>query len=102
MSEAKTLAGKVAIVTGGNRGIGLAIARLLAEDGASVVVSGRDAARLEAAVKELESLGAPAMAVAADAAKREDADGLVEATRERFGRIDVLVNNAGITRDQLL
>ena len=102
MSEAKTLAGKVAIVTGGNRGIGLAIARLLAEDGASVVVSGRDAARLEAAVKELESLGAPAMAVAADAAKREDADRLVEATRERFGRIDVLVNNAAITRDQLL
>jgi 3-oxoacyl-[acyl-carrier protein] reductase len=102
VSEAKTLAGKVAIVTGGNRGIGLAIARLLAEDGASVVVSGRDAARLEAAVKELESLGAPAMSVAADAAKREDADRLVEATRERFGRIDVLVNNAGITRDQLL
>jgi 3-oxoacyl-[acyl-carrier protein] reductase len=102
VSEGKTLAGKVAIVTGGTRGIGLAIARLLAEDGASVVVSGRDAARLEAAVKELESLGAPAMAVAADAAKREDADRLVEATRERFGRIDVLVNNAGITRDQLL
>ena len=102
MSEAKALAGKVAIVTGGGRGIGLAIARLLAEDGASVVVSGRDAARLEAAVKDLESLGAPAMAVAADAAKREDADRLVEATRERFGRIDVLVNNAGITRDQLL
>jgi 3-oxoacyl-[acyl-carrier protein] reductase len=98
----KALAGKVAIVTGGGRGIGLAIARLLAEDGASVVVSGRDAARLDAAVKELESLGAPAMAVAADAAKREDADRLVEATRERFGRIDVLVNNAGITRDQLL
>ena len=93
---------RVAIVTGGTRGIGLAIARLLAEDGASVVVSGRDAARLDAAVKELESLGAPAMAVAADAAKREDADRLVEATRERFGRIDVLVNNAGITRDQLL
>ena len=102
MSEGKTLAGKVAIVTGGTRGIGLAIARLLAEDGASVVVSGRDAVRLDAAVKELESLGAPAMAVAADAAKREDADRLVEATRERFGRIDVLVNNAGITRDQLL
>jgi 3-oxoacyl-[acyl-carrier protein] reductase len=102
VSEGKTLAGKVAIVTGGTRGIGLAIARLLAEDGASVVVSGRDAARLEVAVKELESLGAPAMAVAADAAKREDADRLVEATRERFGRVDVLVNNAGITRDQLL
>ena len=102
MTEAKTLAGKVVIVTGGTRGIGLAIARLLAEDGASVVVSGRDAARLDAAVKELESLGAPALGVPADATKREDADRLVEATRERFGRIDVLVNNAGITRDQLL
>ncbi len=102
MTEAKTLAGKVAIVTGGTRGIGLAIARLLAEDGASVVVSGRDAARLDAAVKELESLGTPALGVPADATKREDADRLVEATRERFGRIDVLVNNAGITRDQLL
>ena len=102
MTEAKTLAGKVAIVTGGTRGIGLAIARLLAEDGASVVVSGRDAARLDAAVKELESLGAPALGVPADATKREDADRLVEVTRERFGRIDVLVNNAGITRDQRL
>jgi 3-oxoacyl-[acyl-carrier protein] reductase len=102
VTEAKTLAGRVVIVTGGTRGIGLAIARLLAEDGASVVVSGRDAARLDAAVKELESLGAPALGVPADATKREDADRLVEVTRERFGRIDVLVNNAGITRDQLL
>ena len=102
MSEAKALAGKVAIVTGGGRGIGLAIARLLAEDGASVVVSGRDAARLDAAVKEMESLGAAALAVVADASKREDVDRLIDAARERFGRIDVVVNNAGITRDQLL
>jgi 3-oxoacyl-[acyl-carrier protein] reductase len=102
MSEAKPLAGKVALVTGGTRGIGLAVARSLADDGASVVVSGRDPARLESAAKELESTGASALAVAADAAKREDADRLVEAAKERFGRIDVLVNNAGITRDQLL
>jgi 3-oxoacyl-[acyl-carrier protein] reductase len=102
MSEAKPLAGRVAVVTGGTRGIGLAIARLLADDGASVVVSGRDPDRLESAAKELEALGASALAVAADAAKREDADRLVEAAKERFGRIDVLVNNAGITRDQLL
>ena len=102
MTGTKALAGKVAIVTGGTRGIGLAIARLLAEDGASVVVSGRDAARLDAAVKDLEARGAAVLGVAADAAKREDVDRLVEATRERFGRIDVLVNNAGITRDQLL
>ena len=90
------------MVTGGTRGIGLAVARLLADDGASVVVSGRDPGRLESAAKELEGLGASALAVAADAAKREDADRLVEAAKERFGRIDVLVNNAGITRDQLL
>ena len=102
MSDAKPLAGKVALVTGGTRGIGLAVARLLADDGASVVVSGRDPDRLESAAKELEALGASALAVAADAAKREDADRLVEAAKERFGRIDVLVNNAGITRDQLL
>jgi 3-oxoacyl-[acyl-carrier protein] reductase len=102
VTTGKTLAGKVAIVTGGSRGIGLAIARSLAEDGASVVVSGRDAARLDAAVKELEALGVPALAVLADAGKRGDVDRLIEVTRERFGRIDVVVNNAGITRDQLL
>ncbi|HET8578591.1 MAG TPA: 3-oxoacyl-[acyl-carrier-protein] reductase [Methylomirabilota bacterium] len=102
MTEAKALAGRVAIITGGTRGIGLASARLLAEDGASVVVSGRDAGRLDAAVKELEALGVAALGVAADAAKREDCDRLVETAKERFGRIDVLVNNAGMTRDQLL
>jgi len=98
----KPLAGRTAVVTGGTRGIGLAIARALAEDGASVVVSGRDAGRLDSAVKELESLGAPALGVAADQSKRDDCDRLVDAAKERFGRIDVLVNNAGITRDQLL
>ena len=98
MSEAKALAGRVAVVTGGGRGIGLAIARSLAEGGASVVVSGRDAGRLDAAAKEIDGV----VAVVADVSRREEVDRLVEATRERFGRIDVLVNNAGITRDQLL
>ena len=82
--------------------MGLAIARALAEDGASVVVSGRDAARLESAVSELEGLGGAVVGVTADQSKREDCDRLVDAAKERFGRIDVLVNNAGITRDQLL
>jgi 3-oxoacyl-[acyl-carrier protein] reductase len=96
------LAGKVAVVTGGSRGIGLAIAGWLAEHGASVVVSGRDADRLQVAVKELEAHGAPVLGVPADAARREDADRLVDVTRERFSRLDILVNNAGITRDGLL
>ena len=102
MNAGKALAGRIAVVTGGTRGIGLAIARALAEDGASVVVSGRDAARLESAVMELEASGAAVVGLAADQSKREDCDRLVDAAKERFGRIDVLVNNAGITRDQLL
>jgi 3-oxoacyl-[acyl-carrier protein] reductase len=67
-----------------------------------VVVSGRDAARLQNAVQELEERGASVHGVVADAAKREDADRLVEAAKERYGRLDLLVNNAGITRDGLL
>jgi len=98
----KTLEGRVAIVTGASRGIGRVIALSLAEDGASVVVSGRDAARVETVAREMEALGAQALGVAADVARRDDADRLVDATRERFGRIDILVNNAGITRDALL
>jgi 3-oxoacyl-[acyl-carrier protein] reductase len=101
VSEAP-LAGKIAIVTGGSRGIGLAIARWLAERGASVVVSGRDGDRLAAAVKDLEGVGSAVSGVVADVARREDADRLVDATRAQFGRVDILVNNAGITRDGLL
>jgi 3-oxoacyl-[acyl-carrier protein] reductase len=98
----RPLDGKVAVVTGGSRGIGSAVAALLAEHGAAVVVSGRDAVRLDRAVLELQERGASVHGVAADAAKREDVDRLVEATKERFGRLDILVNNAGITRDGLL
>jgi 3-oxoacyl-[acyl-carrier protein] reductase len=99
---APPLAGKVAIVTGASRGIGHAIATSLAESGASVVASARDADRLANACREIEARGAAVLAVAADVASREDADRLVDAARERFGRIDILVNNAGITRDGLL
>ena len=96
------LSGKVAVVTGGTRGIGLAIAAWMLAHGASVVISGRDADRLDVAVKELTQNGEPAVGVVADAGRREDADRLVEMARERFGRLDVLVNNAGITRDGLV
>jgi 3-oxoacyl-[acyl-carrier protein] reductase len=98
----KGLEGRVAIVTGASRGIGRAVAASLAEDGASVVVSGRDAARVEIEAKELEGLGVPVLGVPGDVARRGDVDRLVDRARERFGRIDILVNNAGITRDVLL
>jgi 3-oxoacyl-[acyl-carrier protein] reductase len=98
----RPLKGKVAIVTGGTRGIGLAVATWLGEAGAAVVVSGRDAARVESAVKDLEVSGAPVVGVAADAASRDDAERVIQTARDRFSRIDVLVNNAGITRDALL
>ncbi|HXG05413.1 MAG TPA: 3-oxoacyl-[acyl-carrier-protein] reductase [Candidatus Binatia bacterium] len=96
------LAGRVAIVTGASRGIGAAVAALLAEDGAAVVVSGRDADRLARTVKDLEGSGAPVVGVPGDVASREDCERLVETARQRFGRLDLLVNNAGITRDGLL
>lgn len=93
---------KVALVTGGSRGIGAAIATLLADVGASVVVSGRDADRLQATVKEIEGRGGTIAGVVGDVAKREDVDRLVDETKQRFGRLDVVVNNAGITRDTLI
>jgi len=96
------LTGKVAVVTGGTRGIGLAIAAWMIEHGARVVISGRAADRLNVAVKELARDGGPVAGLVADAARREDADRLVETARERFGHLDVLVNNAGITRDGLV
>ena len=100
--SARPLDGRVAIVTGGSRGIGGAIAALLAEHGAAVVVSARDAARLQRAVQELEERGASVHGVAGDVGRREDADRLVEAAKARYGRLDLLVNNAGVTRDGLL
>jgi 3-oxoacyl-[acyl-carrier protein] reductase len=96
------LDGKVALVTGGSRGIGAEVAARLAEDGAAVVVSGRDGDRLQRTVRELEAHGRAALGVVADVVSREDCDRLVDAARQHFGRIDILVNNAGVTQDQLI
>jgi 2-deoxy-D-gluconate 3-dehydrogenase len=89
------LKGRVAIVTGGNGGIGLGMARGLAAAGASVVVAGRNADKSHTAVRALGKLGAEAMAVMVDVTDEAAVERLVKATRERFGRIDILINNAG-------
>ena len=96
------LDGKVAIITGGSRGIGAEVGARLAEDGAAVVVSGRDGERLQRTVREWETQGRAVLGVVADAASREDCERLVSTAKQHFGRIDVLVNNAGMTHDQLL
>ena len=90
------LDGKVAVVTGGNRGIGKAIAVALAEAGASVVVAARDAERNEQTVAELAKLGPPALAVTTDVTDRAALVALRETVTEQLGPIDVLINNAGV------
>lgn len=95
--------GKIAIVTGGSRGIGRATALRLAELGAAVAVNyvkGADAA--EEVVDRIKSSGGEAIAVRADVADSGEAASLIEQVTDRFGRLDVLVNNAGITRDGLI
>ncbi|TLS49887.1 3-oxoacyl-[acyl-carrier-protein] reductase [Paenibacillus antri] len=97
------LEGKVALVTGASRGIGRAIAIELAKSGADVVVNyaGNEAAALEV-VGAIEALGRSAAAVKCNVASASEVDAMVAGAIERFGKIDVLVNNAGITRDNLL
>jgi len=91
----KKLAGKVAVVTGGNSGIGLSTARRFAEEGAQVVISGRDQKTLDAAVK---TIGGNVLAVQSDVSKLADIDKLYKAVSQKFGKIDVLFANAGVAK----
>jgi len=90
------LKGKVAIVTGGNGGIGLGMARGLAKAGARVVVAARDKEKSNAAVRELQAVTAGALAISVDVSNEESVNALIGATVNRCERIDILVNNAGI------
>jgi 2-deoxy-D-gluconate 3-dehydrogenase len=91
------LGGKVAVVTGGNGGIGLGMARGLAQAGASVVIAARNAEKSAGAVAELEALGVKSAFMPLDVANPDSCRGLVTQVVERFGRLDILVNNAGMS-----
>jgi NAD(P)-dependent dehydrogenase (short-subunit alcohol dehydrogenase family) len=92
----KRLLGKVALITGGSRGIGRAIAAAYAQAGARVFICGRNFADVENALREIRAGGGTIDGVAGDIARAQDAQRIVRAALERFGAIDVLVNNAGI------
>jgi len=88
---------KVVIITGASSGIGKALAYELASRGASVVLAARSKDKLEELVKELESINARALAVPTDVSIEQDCANLIQATTDKFGKIDVLINNAGIS-----
>ncbi|MCW5744622.1 MAG: glucose 1-dehydrogenase [Alphaproteobacteria bacterium] len=96
MKQMFDLTGKVAIVTGGNGGIGLGMARGLASAGALVVVAGRNATKSAAAVKDLATAGAKADHIEVDVCDEASVRALVATAADRHGRLDILVNNAGI------
>lgn len=90
------LEGKVVVVTGASQGLGRALALAYAREGASLVVNSRSEDSVRPVAEEVEKLGADVLAVAADVSDAEDVERLVDAAVERFGKIDVLVNNAGL------
>ena len=95
MAKKFRLDGKVAIVTGGSRGIGRAIALTLAEAGADIVLTSRKLPDLEAVAQEVEAFGVKALPVAANIRHLEEHDSVVKAALDKFGQIDSLINNAG-------
>ena len=97
MDKAADLKNRVALVTGSSRGIGLATARALAQKGARVMLNGRSPEPLEQARRLLQTEGLEVKAVAGDVSLPEDAKALVENTQEAFGRLDILINNAGLS-----
>src|ERR1700688_3186594 len=90
------IADEVAVITGASSGIGESTAKLLARHGAKVVLGARRKDRLDAAVKEISAAGGKAISVAVDVTKRAEMELLIRAAVDGFGRVDVIVNNAGI------
>ena len=92
---------KVAVITGGNSGVGAAAAKLFAAEGAAVVITARREAALEKIAAEIREAGGSVLAISTDISKPEDPERLMQTVMEKFGRIDILVNNAGILEEGL-
>ena len=90
---------KIAVITGGNSGVGAATAKLFAKEGASVVISARRKAQLDAVAQEIRDAGGDVLPVVCDISKPADCDNLVAETVKAYGRIDILVNNAGVLEE---
>jgi 3-oxoacyl-[acyl-carrier protein] reductase len=96
------LKGKIALVTGAAQGIGKAVTLLLARHGADVIVADVNLEKAEETAREVQSLGQQSMAVKLDVTRLQDVEATIEAALQRFGKIDILINNAGIARDKLI
>jgi NAD(P)-dependent dehydrogenase (short-subunit alcohol dehydrogenase family) len=90
------LEGKVAVITGASKGLGKALALAYAKEGARVIINARSKGSIHPVAEEVEALGSEVLALAADVSKSADVERLVDAATQRFGKIDVLVNNAGL------
>jgi NAD(P)-dependent dehydrogenase (short-subunit alcohol dehydrogenase family) len=92
---------KVAVITGGNSGVGAATAKLFAAEGATVVITARREAALTAVAEEIKAAGGTVLAVSTDISKSEDSERLMQMVIDKFGKIDILINNAGILEEGL-
>lgn len=100
--DSRMLAGKVAIITGASYGMGQTIAEVFAEEGASVVITARGQEKLDAVVARIQAKGGKAIGVVADVCSTEDTKRVFEETLKAFGRLDILINNAGIGEQKVI